>query len=64
MYVRESEELLKEAEEKVREIVEQGLQERRIEWSEIKQNMRDKISKLLFENTKRRPMIIPIISEV
>lgn len=64
VYVRESEELLKEAEEKVREIVEQGLQERRIEWSEIKQNMRDKISKLLFENTKRRPMIIPIISEV
>ncbi|UXV34081.1 ribonuclease J [Staphylococcus sp. IVB6181] len=64
VYVRESEALLKEAEEKVREIVELGLQERRIEWSEIKQNMRDKISKLLFENTKRRPMIIPIISEV
>ncbi|WP_390073742.1 hypothetical protein, partial [Streptomyces sp. NPDC058052] len=35
-----------------------------IEWSEIKQNMRDQISKLLFESTKRRPMIIPVISEI
>lgn len=64
VYVRESEELLKEAEEKVREIVEAGLQEKRIEWSEIKRNMRDQISKLLFESTKRRPMIIPVISEI
>lgn len=64
VYVRESEDLLKEAEEKVREIVEAGLQEKRIEWSDIKQNMRDKISKLLFESTKRRPMIIPVISEI
>ena len=57
VYVRESEELMQEAEDKVREIVEAGLQEKRIEWSEIKQNMRDQISKLLFESTKRRPMI-------
>lgn len=64
VYVRESEELLKEAEEKVRKIVEEGLQEKRIEWSEIKKNMRDQISKLLFESTKRRPMIIPVISEI
>lgn len=64
VYVRESEDLLREAEEKVREIVVAGLQEKRIEWSEIKQNMRDQISKLLFESTKRRPMIIPVISEI
>lgn len=64
VYVRESEELMQEAEDKVREIVEAGLQEKRIEWSEIKQNMRDQISKLLFESTKRRPMIIPVISEI
>ena len=63
VYVRESEELMKEAEDKVREIVETGLQEKRIEWSDIKQNMRDQISKLLFESTKRRPMIIPVISK-
>ena len=63
VYVRESEELMKEAEDKIREIVEAGLQEKRIE-SEIKQNMRDQISKLLFESTKRRPMIIPVISEI
>ena len=49
VYVRESEELMKEAEDKVREIVEAGLQEKRIEWSDIKQNMRDQISKLLLK---------------
>ena len=64
VYVRESEALLKEAEDKVREIVEAGLQEKRIEWSEMKQNMRDQVSKLLFESTRRRPMIIPVISEI
>ncbi|ARJ51724.1 ribonuclease J2 [Staphylococcus lutrae] len=64
VYVRESEALLKEAEEKVREIVEAGLQEKRIEWSEMKQNMRDQVSKLLYENTRRKPMIIPVISEI
>ncbi|MGE7041332.1 hypothetical protein ACQKHV_09205, partial [Staphylococcus hominis] len=54
----------KAADDTVRALVEAGLQEKRIEWSEIKQNMRDQISKLLFESTKRRPMIIPVISEI
>lgn len=36
----------------------------RIEWSDIKQEMRDKLGKFLYENTKRRPMIIPVISEI
>ncbi len=48
MYMR-SEDLLREAEEKVREIVEAGLQEKRIEWSEIKQNMRDKLVNYYFK---------------
>lgn len=64
VYVRESEALMREAEEKVREIVEKGLMQNRIEWSEIKQEMRDKLGKFLYENTKRRPMIIPVISEI
>ena len=64
VYVRESEELLNDASEKVREIVEEGLLQKKIEWSEMKQNMRDKLVKYLYEQTKRRPMIIPIISEI
>ncbi len=64
VYVRESEELLKEAEDKVRAIVEEGLMQNRIEWAEIKQDMRDKLGKFLYDSTKRRPMIIPVISEI
>lgn len=64
VYVRESEDLLKEAEERVTAIVEEGLMANRIEWAEIKQDMRDQLGKLLYESTKRRPMIIPVISEV
>ena len=33
--------------DKVREIVEEGLQQKKIEWSEMKQNMRDKLGKYL-----------------
>ena len=34
------------------------------EWGIIKGNMKDALSSLLWEKTKRRPMIMPIIMEV
>lgn len=64
VYVRESEDLLKEAEQHVQEIIESALMQRRIEWAEMKQDIRDDLARLLYENTKRRPMIIPIITEI
>ena len=64
VYVKESEELMKEASEHVRGIVEDNISAGKIEWSVLKQNIRDDLGKFLYDETKRRPMIIPIISEI
>ncbi|GAA3719286.1 ribonuclease J [Salinicoccus jeotgali] len=64
VYVKESEDLLKEAEERVHKIVLDALDEKKIEWSTLKQSIRDDLGKHLYDSTKRRPMIIPIISEI
>jgi ribonuclease J len=34
------------------------------QWNIIKQTIKDTLSKFLYEKTKRRPMILPIIIEV
>lgn len=64
VYVRESEELMNEA----RDIAYESLskcQTRHIhEWNMIKSRIRDDVSKLMYERTKRSPMILPIIMEV
>lgn len=63
VYVRESEELLEEARNLVRKIVEKYVNKDTFEWTNIKQEIRDTLSSYLFQQTKRRPMIIPIIME-
>ncbi|MEC3439869.1 hypothetical protein P9136_24570, partial [Bacillus cereus] len=34
------------------------------EWSMLKQNIRELLGQFLYEETKRKPMILPIIMEV
>ncbi|MGE5417208.1 MAG: ribonuclease J [Acidobacteriota bacterium] len=64
VYVRESEQLIDEAKEKVRDAL-AICEERNItEWATIKSQVRDVLSKYLYEQTRRRPMIMPIIMEV
>lgn len=64
VYVRESEALLDEARHRVKTALAnlegQGLSE----WSAIKSAVRDTLGRFLWEKTKRRPMILPIIMEV
>ncbi len=64
VYVRESEKLLEDASQRVREIVEQTISRDSFDWAVIKQEMRDSLNQFLYEKTKRRPMILPIIMEV
>lgn len=64
VYVRESEGLIEEARAKVAEILEKCRMRNITEWSAIKSNVRDCLSKFLYEKTRRRPMIIPIIMKV
>jgi ribonuclease J len=64
VYVRESEELMDQARDKVRQALKKCQDEDISEWSTIKSQVRDTLGKYLFEQTRRRPMILPIIMEV
>ncbi|MBM7854460.1 ribonuclease J [Desulfohalotomaculum tongense] len=64
VYVRESEELLEEAKGKVKNALEKCIERNITEWSTIKSQVRDALGKFLYEKTRRRPMILPIIMEV
>jgi ribonuclease J len=64
VYVRESEQLMEEA----RNLVKQTLsdcQEKNIkEWSAMKIRIKDQLSSFIYKKTKRDPMILPIIMEI
>ncbi|MBU8915259.1 ribonuclease J [Bacillus sp. FJAT-29953] len=64
VYVRESEKLMDDSTKLVRDIVERNIAKESFEWSSLKQEIRDELNRYLFEKTKRRPMILPIIMEV
>lgn len=64
VYVRESEELLDEANKIVAQTLNRCVEEKVNEWSSLKTNVRDSLGKFLYEQTRRRPMILPIIMEV
>jgi len=64
VYVRESEALLDEAKQLMAQVME-NLQERNVrEWGNIKSAMRDALSEFIYKETKRSPMILPIIMEI
>lgn len=64
VYVRESEQLMDEAKNKVRQTLEKCEMNNVTEWATIKSSVRDTLGKYLYEKTRRRPMILPIIMEV
>ncbi|HWP96175.1 MAG TPA: ribonuclease J [Syntrophomonadaceae bacterium] len=64
VYVRESEQLIDEARERVKEALETCTKRNISEWAVIKSQVRDRLSKYLYDKTGRRPMIMPIIMEV
>ena len=62
VYVRESEDLMAEARDIIRGYLNEN--RRQTEWSVIKSGIRDCLGKFLYDQTRRNPMIIPIIMEV
>ncbi|NMA69942.1 MAG: ribonuclease J [Desulfitobacterium sp.] len=64
VYVRESESLLEEAKDKVRQTMNRLKENRVTEWAVLKGQVREVLSKHFYEKTRRRPMILPIIQEV
>lgn len=64
VYVRESEGLLDEANRIVTSTLHKLMNENVNEWASLKTNVKDALGRFLYEQTRRRPMILPIIMEV
>jgi len=64
VYVRESEGLLDEANRIVTSTLQRLMSERVNEWASLKTSVKDSLGRFLYEQTRRRPMILPIIMEV
>lgn len=64
VYVRESEGLLDEANRIVTSTLQKLMSENVNEWASLKTNVKDALGRFLYEQTRRRPMILPIIMEV
>ncbi|MFD0680091.1 MULTISPECIES: ribonuclease J [unclassified Paenibacillus] len=64
VYVRESEGLLDEANRIVTNTLNRLMSENVNEWASLKTHVKDALGRFLYEQTRRRPMILPIIMEV
>lgn len=64
VYVRESEALMEEVRVKVKDALDKCQTQGNSDWSFMKSQIRETLSRFLYERTKRRPMILPIITEV
>lgn len=63
VYVKESKDLMKESAIIVEDIIQENLKNNDFEWGKLKQDIREQLSRYLFEQTKRRPVILPVIME-
>lgn len=64
VYVRESEQLMEGARKRVVKILEDCAEKNVHEWGIIKSKIKDELSKLFYDTTRRNPMILPIIMEI
>lgn len=64
VYVRESEDLMDEIKSLAKEELDKCDKENIREWSNIKSNLRDSLTRYVYSKTKRQPMILPILMDV
>ncbi|KUM00615.1 ribonuclease J [Streptococcus anginosus] len=64
VYVKKSRDILRESADLINKTVEDYLAKDNFDWSELKGSVRDNLAKYLFEQTKRRPAILPVVMEV
>lgn len=64
VYVRESENLMEDVKNVIRDEITKCEQKHIKEWSVIKSSLKDNLRDYIYQKTKRNPMILPIIMEV
>ena len=66
IYVKESQEMLEETKKISREVIESSIEEtaKRVDYSKIKNDVREVLGKFFYKETESKPMIITVIQEV
>ena len=64
VYMREASDLIKEAEQMIADHLNKIMSRKTSQWSEIKNEITELLAPFLYEKTKRKPMILPIIMEI
>ena len=64
VYVRESEDLMEQVKIVAKQALEKSEESKVTDWSSIKSIIRSSLSEFLYEKTKRKPMILPVIMEI
>lgn len=64
VFVRDSEKLIAEAKLVAQIVIDECVHDGYIDWGVIRNRMRDDISRLLYDRTKRSPMVLPVITSV
>lgn len=64
VYVRENESLMKNARDLACHIIYDRYDSKARDWNAVKSKLREELSRLTYEKTKRRPMILPILMEI
>lgn len=63
VYVKESESLMYDIKQTISDVIQKCEDDRIKEWGAIKIRVREKLSEVIYQKTKRNPMILPIITE-
>ena len=64
VYAKENEELMEEMRDCVRDVILADLEDGVSDWVQLKGEVKDTLSKFVFTKTKRKPMILPVITSV
>ena len=64
VYVKESEELMRQAKSVAEQSLERALSKRATDYAQIKGAIRDDLAKFIYKETKRKPMILPVIMNI
>ena len=64
IYVKESEDLMRELKDVVTETIEQCISDKVTDWASLKSSIKTDLSAHLYKKTKRNPMILPVVTEI
>lgn len=64
VYVKENEALMNSARDLACRVIDESYDSRYHDWNSVKTRLRDEISRMMYEKTKRSPMVLPILMEI